>query len=75
MKKLITLAVFDNVFDVKFNLLKSMLEQAEIPFLTSNENARAIKPMPFKNPVNVSIDIKVYEEDAEEALKIYYSIS
>lgn len=75
MKSLITLAVFDNVFDVKFNLLKSMLEQAGIAYLASNENARAIKPMPFKNPVNVAIDIKVNEEDAEEALEIYRSIS
>ena len=40
MKKLVTLAVFNNTFDVKFNLLKDMLE-----------------------------------EDAEEALKIYKSIS
>jgi len=28
MKKLVTLAVFDNTFDVKFNLLKDMLEEA-----------------------------------------------
>lgn len=75
MKKLLTLAVFDNVFDVKFNLVKDMLDEAGIPYLTSNENARAVKPMPFKTPGNISIDIKVYEEDAEEALAIYKSIT
>lgn len=75
MKKLVTLAVFDNVIDVKFNLLKDMLEEAGIPYLTGNEQARTVKPLPFVSPANIAIDIKVYEEDAEEALKIYQSIS
>ncbi len=75
MKKLVTLAVFDNTFDVKFNLLKDMLEEAGIPYLTGNEHARTVKPLPFVSPANIAIDIKVYEEDAEEALKLYQSIS
>lgn len=75
MEKLITLAVFDNVYDVKFNLLKDMLEEAGIPYLSTNENSRAVKPMPFRNPVNVAIDIKVYEKDAEAALEIFNSIT
>jgi hypothetical protein len=75
MKKLITLAVFDNVVDVKFNLLKDMLDQAGISYLTGNENARAVKPLPFVSPANIAIDIKVFEEDAEEALKLYKSIN
>ena len=75
MKKLVTLAVFDNVIDVKFNLLKDMLDEAGIPYLTGNEKARTVKPLPFVSPANIAIDIKVYEEDAEEALKIYQSIS
>lgn len=75
MKKLVTLAVFDNTFDVKFNLLKDMLEEAGIAYLTGNENTRAVKPLPFVSPANIAIDIKVYEEDAEDALKIYQSIS
>ena len=75
MKKLVTLAVFDNVFDVKFNLLKDMLEQAGISYLTGNENARSVKPLPFVSPANIAIDIKVYEVDAEEALKLFHSIS
>ena len=75
MKKLVTLAVFDNVIDVKFNLLKDMLDEAGIPYLTGNEKARTVKPLPFVSPANIAIDIKVYEEDAEEAQKIYQSIS
>ena len=75
MKKLVTLAVFDNVFDIKFNLLKDMLDEAGIGYITNNENARTIKPMPYTTPTNVSIDIKVYEDNLEEAIKIMGSIT
>ena len=74
MKKLITLAVFDNIFDVKYNLLKDMLDEAGINYITNNENARIIKPMPYTTPTNLSIDIKVYEDDLEQAIKILESI-
>jgi len=75
MKKLITLAVFDNSFDVKYNLLKDMLDEADIYYITNNENTRAIKPALFITPSNTSIDIKVYEKDLDEAVKIMVSIS
>lgn len=74
MKKLVTVAVFDNVIDVKFNILKDMLEEAEIPYLTKNENARKVKPTLSMVATNVAIDVKVYEENLEEALKIWQSI-
>ena len=74
MKRLITLAEFDNVFDVRFNLLKDMLEEAGIEYLTSNENSRAVKPALSSIPTNISIEIKVYEENLEEAVKIMGSI-
>jgi hypothetical protein len=74
MNKLITLAVFDNAFDVKYNLLKGMLEEAGIKFVASNENMRTVKPVMFMTPENISIEIKVYEEDFEEAMKIIQSI-
>ena len=74
MSKLITLAIFDNAFDVKFNLLKGLLEEAGIPFVTTNENYRTVKSVPFMTPANVSIDLKVDESDAEEALALYRSI-
>ena len=75
MKKLHTLAVFDNVIEVKFNILKDMLEEAEIPYLTKNENARKVKPTLSMVATNVAIEVKVYEENLEEALKIWNSIS
>ncbi len=74
MNKLITLAVFNNVFDVKYNLLKDMLEEAGIDYFINNENSRTIKPMPSMTPTNISIDVKVYESDAEKALEILRSI-
>lgn len=74
MKKLVTLAVFDNVIEVRFNLLKDMLEKAEIPYLTNNENSRSVKPSLSMLATNVAIDVKVYEEDFEEAEKIWQSI-
>lgn len=75
MKKLHTLAIFDNVIEVKFNILKDMLEEAEIPYLTKNENTRTVKPTLSMVASNVAIEVKVYEEDLEEALKIWNSIS
>ncbi|MFC2137565.1 putative signal transducing protein [Bacteroidota bacterium] len=75
MKELITIAVFNNAFDIKYNLLKDMLDEADIKYITNNENARVVKPMPFITPTNMSIDIKVYEKDLDEAVKIMASIS
>lgn len=75
MNKLVTLAVFDNAFDVKFNLLKSMLEEAGIVYITNNENTRTVKPVMFMTATNLSIDIKVYEENLEEAMELLKSIS
>ena len=74
MNQLITLAVFDSLFDVKYHLLKDMLDEAGINYITNNENARTIKPMPYMTPSNVSLEIKVYEENLEEAMKILKSI-
>lgn len=74
MKKLVTLAVFTNSFDVKYMLLKDMLEEAGIAFLSVNENARSVKPMPFTTPSNLSIEIKVDRENLEEATRILDSI-
>lgn len=74
MNKLITLAIFDNVFDVNYNLLKDMLKEAGIYYFVNNENSRTVKPMPGITPTNISIDVKVYESDAEKALEILRSI-
>lgn len=74
MSKLITLAIFDTTFDVKFNLLKSMLEEAGIHYVSVNENMRGIEPFPMATPTNLAIEIRIAEEDMEVAGKILDSI-
>lgn len=71
--RLVTIAEFPNLFDVKFSLLKDMLEDAGIPFITNNENARTTKPL-IANISNLAIDIRVYEEDLSAAMEILQSI-
>jgi hypothetical protein len=70
MEKLITIAVFDNSFEVSFNLLKDMLEEGGIPYLVCNEYSRAIKPTPAILPCDQAIQVKVYEKDFREAFEI-----
>jgi hypothetical protein len=60
--------------DIKFNLLQNMLDEAGIPYLTNNENSRAVKPGLSMMPSNVAIDILVYEENLESAVQILESI-
>lgn len=73
MSRLITIAQFPNVFDVKYTLIKDMLEEAGIPYITNNENARVTKPM-IATISNISLEIRVYEEDLQEAMQILKSI-
>jgi hypothetical protein len=44
MSRLVKLASFDSLIEIKFNLLKDMLDEAGIAYLTNNENSRAVKP-------------------------------
>jgi len=73
MNKLITIAEFDNTYDVKYSLLKDMLEQAKIPYIISNENARSVEVFVI-SPSNMSIEVKVYEDSLVEATEILKSI-
>ena len=73
MKQLTTIAEFNNIYDVKFSLLKDMLEQAEIPYIVSNENARIVEPF-IVSPSNMSIEIKIYEDRLAEVKEIIKSI-
>lgn len=43
MEKLITIAEFDNTYDVKYSLLIDMLEKSGILFIQSNQNARTVE--------------------------------
>ena len=73
MKRLVTVAVFPTSFDIKYNLLKDMLDEAKIPFIEVNANMRGLEQFPI-GPSNISIEIKVYEEYLEEVAKIIESI-
>ncbi len=72
--KLVTLAVYDSIIDVSYNLLKNMLDEAGIQYFVNNEYSNISKPMFTMMPTNLSIDIKVYEEDLKEATAILESI-
>ncbi len=73
MKQLITIAEFSNALDAKYSLLKDMLEQAKIPYIITNENARLVEPF-IISPSNEAIEIKVYEDRFVEANEILKSI-
>ena len=73
MKRLITIAEFPHTIDVKLSLLKDLLEEAEIPYITTNENTRTVKPL-IASISNLSIELKVYEHDLPQALEILNSI-
>ncbi|MCZ4696190.1 hypothetical protein DWB61_16230 [Ancylomarina euxinus] len=73
MDKLVTLAEFGNAIEVKYNLLKDMLDQAGIKYVVINENARNVEPM-LMTPSNIAIEIKILESDLERALKLLESI-
>ena len=75
MKNLVTVAEFYKSFDVKFNLFKDMLEKAEIDYIVINENMRNIDGVFAVTPSNISIEIKVYEENVKQSLEILNSIS
>ena len=74
MENLITLAYYDNPIDIKYNLLKEMLEEDSIEYITINENMRSVKPFPFMLPSNLAIEIKVFERDFPKAKEILESI-
>jgi hypothetical protein len=73
MDKLITIAEFNNTYDIKYNLLIDMLEQADIPYILSNQNARTVE-FYVVSPSNMAIEVKVYDERLKEAMEIVESI-
>ncbi|WP_346859328.1 putative signal transducing protein [uncultured Draconibacterium sp.] len=74
MNRFVKLVSFDSVMDIKFNLLKDMLDEAGIAYISNNENMRAVKPALSMMPSNLLIDVLVYEENLDEALTILKSI-
>lgn len=74
MDHIVSLAIFDNAFDIQYNLLKDMLDEAGIKYFAINENLRSVEPMAFMTPTNISIEIKIFDYDLEEATSILNSI-
>ena len=70
----VTIASFTTNFDMKYILFKEMLEEAKIEYMLVNEISSTIDGTYAGSPSNIGIEIRVMEENAEEAIKIYNSI-
>lgn len=74
MSKALTIATFTSNFDVKYMLFKEMLDEAGIDFMLVNEITSTVDGIFSGSPTNIGIEIRVMEENVEEALEIYNSI-
>lgn len=74
MNKAVTVAIFTSNFDMKYFLFKEMLEEAGIEYILVNEITSTIDGTFAGSPSNIGIEIRVLEENFEEALEIYNSI-
>ena len=70
----VTISTFTTNFDMKYMLFKEMLDEAGIQYMVVNEISSTIDGTCWGSPSNIGIDIRVMEENAEEAVKIYNSI-
>jgi hypothetical protein len=59
---------------MKYILFREMLEEAGIEYVLVNEITSTIDGTFAGSPTNMGIEIRVLEENAEEALEIYKSI-
>lgn len=74
MDKAVTIASFTSNFDIKYMLFREMLEEAGIKYMVVNEISSTIDGTFAGSPSNIGIEIRVLEENAEEAVEIYNSI-
>ncbi|WP_321998190.1 putative signal transducing protein [Draconibacterium orientale] len=74
MSKAVTVATFTSNFDMKYMLFKEMLDEAGIDFMLVNEITSTIDGTFSGSPTNIGIEIRVLEDNFEEALEIYNSI-
>ncbi|MDX8340722.1 DUF2007 domain-containing protein [Draconibacterium sp. IB214405] len=74
MSKAVTVATFTSNFDMKYMLFKEMLDEAGIEFMLVNEITSTIDGTFRGSPTNIGIELRVMEENFEEALEIYNSI-
>uniref|UniRef100_UPI003216D6EA putative signal transducing protein n=1 Tax=uncultured Draconibacterium sp. TaxID=1573823 RepID=UPI003216D6EA len=74
MNNPVTVATFTSNFDMKYMLFKEMLEEAGIKYMLVNEITSTIDGTFKGSPSNIGIEIRVLEENVEEALEIFNSI-
>lgn len=74
MSKPVTVAIFTSNFDMKYILFKEMLDEAGIDYLLVNEITSTVDGVFKGSPTNFGIELRVMEENAEEALGILNSI-
>lgn len=74
MNNPVTVALFTSNFDMKYILFKEMLEEAGIQYMLVNEITSTIDGTYSGSPSNIGIEIRVLEENADEAIEIYNSI-
>ncbi|RIJ46223.1 hypothetical protein D1614_19825 [Maribellus luteus] len=74
MNKPVTVATFTSNFDMKYILFKEMLDEAGIEYMLVNEITSTIDGIYKGSPSNIGIELRVMEENLEEALEILNSI-
>lgn len=74
MSKPVTVATFTSNFDMKYILFKEMLDEAGIEYMLVNEITSTIDGIYKGSPSNIGIELRVMEENLEEALEILNSI-
>lgn len=74
MNKAVTVATFTSNFDMKYMLFREMLQEAEIEYVVVNEITSTIDGTFAGSPSNIGIEIRVLEENFEDALEILNSI-
>ena len=74
MSKPVTIASFTSNFDMKYILFREMLEEAGIQYVVVNEITSTVDGIYAGSPSNIGIEIRVLEENAEEAVEILTSI-
>lgn len=70
----VTIATFPSYYDMKYILFKEMLEEAGIDYLLVNEITSSVDGNFLGSPASIGIELRVMEEDAQEALEIFRSI-
>ncbi|MCY1719672.1 DUF2007 domain-containing protein [Prolixibacteraceae bacterium Z1-6] len=74
MNRPVTVATFTSNFDMKYLLFKEMLDEAGIQYMLVNEITSTVDGIYKGSPSNIGIELRVLEENVNEALEILNSI-